>query len=483
MNAEEFPSGVPRDATTGWHAAISGRPEDAIPGHDLFRIIAESSPVAHFILRETLPLYVNPAFEALTGYSSAEALDGRCLDLFAALLPAPAEGPTPPGPQSNLPLRSEDLIHTKDGSTKWLAVTTAAIHTAQGPVLLGTLTDITENRQREEALRLSEMRYRGVLEFAPDMIMIYDLEGTVIDVNPACARIWGVPREQAIGINVPKTFWSEEDRVRFPEILAETLRRGEYLRDIEGVRPDGRHWFAESNAKVAKVGDETFIIVIVRDVTERRQLEEQLGSALREKETLLREIHHRVKNNMQIISTLLKLQLRNAGDDQTRALFRESQNRILSMAMIHEKLYQSEGIHKIDLQDYINDLAHEVFASFGVDPGRIGLRIDVQDIALKMDTAIPCGLIIIELISNSLKHAFPEGRGGEVFIGLRSQDHGYLRLTVSDDGVGLPRHIDLARLKSLGFRLVSDLARYQLQGEMDYSVEGGTTVHVTFHER
>jgi len=130
-----------------------------------------------------------------------------------------------------------------------------------------TFVDVTENKERENALSISERKYETVFKLAPDMIIIYGLDGTIIEVNPVGAGIWGVSKEEAIGRHGPTAFWSEEDRARFPEILKKTLEDGEYFRDIEGVHADGRHWFAESNAKVANLGDETFIVVIVRDVT------------------------------------------------------------------------------------------------------------------------------------------------------------------------------------------------------------------------
>jgi predicted ATPase/two-component sensor histidine kinase len=210
---------------------------------------------------------------------------------------------------------------------------------------------------------------------------------------------------------------------------------------------------------------------------------QQLRSALEEKEMLLREIHHRVKNNMQIISTLLKLQLKNTRDKRTRALFRDSQNRILSMAMIHEKLYQSKGLHRIDFRDYVRDLAHEALASFGEGSEKINLKIDIDDVSFGMDTAVPCGLIIIELLSNSLKYAFPKERKGNILVSLHSLEIDRFRLTVGDDGVGLPKDLDITRLESLGLRLVSDLARFQLGGKMELSGEEGTIVHVYFREK
>jgi two-component sensor histidine kinase len=275
--------------------------------------------------------------------------------------------------------------------------------------------------------------------------------------------------------------WCEEDKTRFPGLEEYLFRHGEWHGEIRGIDAEGVPRTCESRVKMIEIAGEPAILAVGRDITERKRMEEQVRNALREKETLLREIHHRVKNNMQIISTLLKLQSKNVQEGRTQALFRESQNRILSMAMIHEKLYQSEGIHKIDLKDYIHDLAHEVVASFGeTRRGRITLTTDIHDIALGMDTAIPCGLILIELVSNSLKYAFPENRVGEIRIVFHSLGSAGFELTVADNGIGLPEDMDIHEQKSLGLRLVSDLAKYQLEGEMDVEGETGTTVRVQF---
>lgn len=440
--------------------------------------VFEYSPVAHCITSGDRLLYANPAFEALTGYSTSEL---GLSDIFHL-------SSQPPGVihsvgDADLSSWLETRIMTKSGQERWVIASSRALDCAQGAAALWTIMDVSKYKQEMQSLKQSELRYRAAFEFAPDMVFLYGLDGTILDANPVALKAMGVPREGAIGHNGPDEFWAKEDRDRFPKILEETVRRGEFFDEIKGEHSNGRSWYAESNARVAKLEHETFVVVIVRDTTERRALEDQLRSALREKETLLREIHHRVKNNMQIISTLLKLQLRNTDDETTKALFRESQNRILSMAMIHEKLYQSEGLHKIDLKEYIDDLSREVFTSYGLDAERIALRANVEDIALGMDTAVPCGLILIELLSNSLKYAFPEGRRGEIVIGLQAEGADHFTLTVADDGVGLPKTIEIASLSSLGLRLVSDLATYQLEGALRFGAGPGTRVDVTFRER
>jgi PAS domain S-box-containing protein len=450
---------------------------------DLYKAIVETTGAAHFIIGGGHLLFANPAFETLTGYTQAELDQMGFLTVFAEnpraadSLKAVLDGR---GPQCCI----ETEITTKNSKKKWVAATVAPLQDWPIPAFLGTINDITNYKKREEALSQSELRYKTVFNMAPDMFVIYDTEGVILDQNEGTCEVFGIPRDEAVHKTGMLTTLCEEDKARFPLVREETLKHGEWRGEFRAVRDLGRgREFIDfdSHVKVADLDGEKIVICIARDVTQRKRMEKQIREALREKEALLREIHHRVKNNMQIISSLLRLQLRQAADEKTRAMFRESQNRILSMAMIHEKLYQSEGLHRIDLQDYIRDLAGEVLASFGDLADGVTLKTEVDQIALEMDTAIPCGLIIIELLSNALKYAFPPGRGpGEIFIGLSAEDQGCFGLTVRDDGVGLPADLDIPRLPSLGLRLVSDLARYQLNGTMDIAREKGTRVYVKF---
>ncbi len=213
----------------------------------------------------------------------------------------------------------------------------------------------------------------------------------------------------------------------------------------------------------------------------RHRAEVRIKQSLYEKEVLLREIHHRVKNNMQIISSLLSLQSRSMHEEKYKGLFVESQNRIMSMALIHEKLYQSNDLEKIDFKEYINDLVRSLFQSYEVY-GSIEPRIEVKDISLGIDYAIPCGLIVNELVTNSIKHAFPDGKKGEIFINFRSQDGGYIQFDVSDNGVGIPGDLDIDKTATLGLHLVILLAKNQLNGEIDLDRSSGTRFIVKFKE-
>ena len=219
--------------------------------------------------------------------------------------------------------------------------------------------------------------------------------------------------------------------------------------------------------------------VILRDVTQRMAADEKIKTSLREKEALLKEIHHRVKNNLQVVSSLLGLQSRVVTDELTRKMFQESQNRIHSMALLHESLYQSSNLSRIDFPEYIRQLASHLFQSYGVVAERIRLRTDLDVLYLGLDAAVPCGLIINELVSNSLKYAFPDGREGEVRIELREHLEGMARLVVADNGVGLKGDVDWVTARSLGLRLVRTLAE-QLGAKIEVKSDAGTEVRLTF---
>jgi two-component sensor histidine kinase len=213
----------------------------------------------------------------------------------------------------------------------------------------------------------------------------------------------------------------------------------------------------------------------------RYWVEEQIKESLTEKEVLLKEIHHRVKNNMQIISSLLRLQSRDVTEKKYIDMFTDSQNRITSMSLIHEKLYQSKGLTKIDFDDYIRDLANGLFQSYGAN-SNIKLFTDVRDVSLGIDSAIPCGLVVNELVTNSLKHAFPDGRRGEVLISLHPTPENMIELIVRDNGVSIPADIDIRKTESLGLHLVTILVENQLHGEINLDRSKGTEFLVRFKD-
>ena len=214
--------------------------------------------------------------------------------------------------------------------------------------------------------------------------------------------------------------------------------------------------------------------------SDRKHDEEQIRSSLKEKEILLGEIHHRVKNNMQIISSLLKLQSSKINDEKQVDIFKNAEDRIRSMSLIHETLYQSKDFANVDFNGYVKSISNYLLRSYIVTSGAIKLNLEIEDITLGLDHAIPCGLIINELVSNSLKHAFPKGREGEIKIALRTINDHEVELTVSDDGVGIPREIDMGNPETLGLELVQILAENQLDGTLELERDGGTEFRIRF---
>jgi PAS domain S-box-containing protein len=219
--------------------------------------------------------------------------------------------------------------------------------------------------------------------------------------------------------------------------------------------------------------------MLVHQINERTAVEIQLKRSLEEKVVLLKEVHHRVKNNLQIISSLLCLQSEYIKDKKIVEVFLETQNRVMSMATIHELLYQSDDVASIELGNYIHNLVNELFNSYEAVSNDISLEINVEDISLDLDKAIPCGLIINEITSNCLKHAFPAGKKGEIVISVHSGKKTNIELIVSDNGIGLPKDIDIQNPETLGLELISTLTE-QLGGKLEVDIKNGTKFKLTF---
>jgi two-component sensor histidine kinase len=222
---------------------------------------------------------------------------------------------------------------------------------------------------------------------------------------------------------------------------------------------------------------------ILDDVTERMIAERRIQDSLNEKEVLLKEIHHRVKNNFQIIVSLLGLQLGKSTSTETVSNLRDAQNRIRAMSLIHEKLYQSKNLAMIDFGEYLKTMATELHRGICEDHGRITMEVDPDRIELSIDRAIPLGLAVSELITNAIKYAFPGDRGGAVRVAMTGGEQGQVTVTVSDDGVGLPAHFNPEKSETLGYKLVYLLVRDQMQGTIAIDRSGGTSVSLKFIDR
>ncbi|MBD3558668.1 PAS domain S-box protein, partial [Planktothrix sp. FACHB-1355] len=329
--------------------------------------------------------------------------------------------------------------------------------------------EIAERLRVEAALRESEERFRSIFDRAAVGIAQVLLSGQFFLANQKFVDI--------VGYTVAELQQKTFPQITHPDDLTTNLAyyrqisTGEihnYSMEKRYIRKDGLAVWVNMTVSLLRgnTGEPKYFILVVEDISDRKQAEAQIKASLQEKETLLKEIHHRVKNNMQVISSLLELQSQSVNDDQTSALFRESQHRIHSMALIHEQLYQSEHLDLINFAEYIENLAANLFQSFGCTRNSIHLNLQVGKIFLNIETAIPCGLIINELVSNSLKYAFPKGNQGQISIIFSQANSHQFHLKIGDNGVGLPPDFDIETAETLGLRLVRILTR-QLKGVLE----------------
>ena len=348
-----------------------------------------------------------------------------------------------------------------------------------------TLTsEIAERKRVEEALRESEGRFRSVVQNMPVLVNAYDFDGNFAFWNHACEQISGYASDEIVNNPNAVEILYPDDTYR-QQIMEEWWERGDNFIDWEmslTCKQGSVKTISWSNISESfpVPGWATWAIGV--DVTERKQAEERLKASLQEKDVLLRELYHRTKNNMAVISSLLALQAGHVRDEFTLRILQEMENRIHTMAMVHQKLYQSQNLSSIDLHEYVADLARLAFDSYQIAPNQIALVLDMEDISVLIDVAIPCGLILNELLSNALKHAFPGDRKGEVRIRIHRAEQGVILLHISDDGVGVPQDFDFRQSDTLGMQTVFGLAEHQLGGKVMIDTSSGVTWRIRFRD-
>ena len=321
-----------------------------------------------------------------------------------------------------------------------------------------------------------EKKWRLLLEHMPDMVLSLDSDGKIVFINKAPA---GTSFKEIVGTRVYDFVLFEAPHIKGR--LRKALHQNEPTA-FEISHPN-QSWHMVRCIPIESYAESLGYTIIVTDITDYKKAKERADESLREKDVLLREINHRVKNNLQVMSSLLKLQFQNNPDVRILEMLRESQNRIRSMALVHEELNRSNELKKINFADYIRILSNELYQMYGVDFNRIVLDVRVEDIYLGIDIAIHCGLIINELISNALKYAFPTDwqYQGKIKILLHKTKGNDVRLIIADDGIGMPVTIDYRQTSSLGLSLVRMLVKDQLKGRVRLDKKNGTRFSIKFN--
>ena len=355
------------------------------------------------------------------------------------------------------------------------------IYDSEGKIVgaIESVKDITEQKKMEKALQDSMDYLDKIINSIGDPLFVKDRQHRMTLVNDAACKLFGRPREEIIGKTADDLFPSKEmaevSRMKDEEVFNTSI---EVTNEETNTYADKTLTVLVKKTPYTDNAGNQFLVGITRDITDRKQAEDKIIASLKEKEVLLKEVHHRVKNNLQVISALLYLQSSNLEDENIIKIFRDSQDRIKSMALIHENLYKSKDLGKVNFNEYINQLISYLSQSYGDISSKISFKVNSENVFLNINTAIPCGMIINELVSNSLKHAFKDGRSGEICIDISSEDDGF-KLIVSDNGVGIKGDINIENSKTLGFRLIDTLVK-QIDGKMSLDTINGFKCEIHF---
>jgi PAS domain S-box-containing protein len=394
-------------------------------------------------------------------------------------------------------LWNEYRIILPSGEIRWIAAAgrTEYDHYGVGIGMSGVCIDITSRKDIENALRESEERYRMLVDNVPDIILVHR-NGVLLYVNPAAASMMGYTIQELYD-----TLLIFHVSPEYHGILIDAIKRRMDSQDIEPYELEILSKSGERKRVVVRgctiqYQGEPASLNVLTDITERKIIEDQLRdfnekleievknrteelqTSLAEKEVLLKEIHHRVKNNMQVISSLLFMQARNAEQKEVRDILLESQNRIKSIALVHEKLYQSKDFDRIDYPDYLIRITKQIAESYKAGQNQVRIIVNNDTVYLSIDKAVPCSLIVSELVSNSLKYAFPDNRPGEIQIDFSLLENEY-ELIYTDNGIGIPESIEPGKTKTLGLELIQGLV-HQLNGTMTLDRSNGTKYTLRF---
>lgn len=427
---------------------------------------------------------VNQAWCNLLGYSRKEAIGHTPVEL-GIITAETGDIISKTYRDTGLLKNYEMRLRTKKGEIKDTLSSSEYISIGGERYTLNITVDITERKQMLKTLQDRNTYIETILENMPIGFALNTIDdGDVKYMNNLFEGIYGWPREVLTNISIffEKVFPEPEFREKMKTKIISDMESGDPERmrwnDLKIVTNTGeaRYVYAFNIPLV----DQNLMISTVQDTTKRKLAEDQIRHALREKETLLRELYHRTKNNMNVISSMLKLHAAYSRNQDVERIVIELDHKIQAMALVHQKLYQSQNLSRIQLQEYLSELAHLLLESSVISPSGIVLKLNIAPVSVLIDTAIPCGLILNELLSNAFRHAFPNGKSGEIQIQLTKDDQGLITLQVSDNGVGVPPGFDFRAQDTLGLQSIVMIGEHQLQGKVTFIAGKGVTCLIQF---
>ncbi len=423
----------------------------------------------------------NPTCEAITGLMTSDIQGKTPEQLFRAAIAASLRQRYQDCLQAGEPITYEQFSSITGQENWWLTcLTPLRDENSRIYRIVGNSVNITERKRTEQMLELQAVITRNMAE---GICLISATDGVFVYTNPKFEQMFGYDSGELIGQHVSIINYTDDNtdaKTVYDRLATIVMQNGAATYEVHNLKKDGTPFWCSATASVFDHPEYgTVFVGVQQDITEQKQAQEKIKTSLKEKEVLLQEIHHRVKNNLGIVSSLLQMQFRRTQDTQVKSILRDSQNRIASIALVHEKLYRSPVFADINFSQYITDLTTHLFETYNVNFSQIQLKTQVDYASLDMKTAIPCGLILNELVSNALKYAFPDNIQGEIKVSFYSENDHNLSLIIEDNGVGLPADFDSKQFTTLGLTLVQGLVK-QLQGTIEINSQPGTKFKITF---
>ncbi len=446
-----------------------------------YKDLVDNAGEAIFVAQNGILKLVNPATCELTGYTEDELYSNPFSEIiYHEDRSKVIENHLKRISGNQVPTCYQFRIKTKDNALKWVEINSILYRWSSKPATLNFLTNITERKEIEDALRESEIKYRKIFENVQDVFYQTDSDGNIIEISPSIERYSYYAREELLGRPVTDVYFNPEDRNEMINLIRENgevidyeLRlRDKHYRDV--FTSTNSHFIYDVSGNIIGVEGS------LRDISARKHVELALKESLKQKELLMIELQHRVKNNLGIISSLLSLEMPKLNDEYAREVFINARTRILSMSVIYEQLYSSGNLDSVNLATYISGLADMILKTYSISSKKINLHTELAEVQLDLRRTVPLGLILNELITNVLKYAYPDSAEGDIKIDLFIEGE-IVTFALSDCGIGLPEGFKISSAETMGLSLVRMLVS-QINGTLDVENSGGTMVRISFEK-